>query len=301
MNTKRAEELHSQKIDGQLNAEEEAELEGLMKDTDCRREVAGIGRAVELMESLPRNEAPPELAGAIQQQVREQGSPNISRPNWGIGWIAAGIAALLAIVLLASRDPVGAKNKPKLAGHEKQSSVTGSKGNGVQGNGVRTEDPTAQPGEDPDNLAAQLRGPFQVDIPNGLNVEAHPNTSPRRFDSGRLYIGPRSQFRVKEDESSSTEQKDSQSLPAPHIEILAKAGSLSGAKLQSILANAGATFTYSRTDDSFTFVAVISRSKVSDVLERIERSDSLELIQRRHIPNGKSRTPTTLVLRLDLK
>ncbi|MDP6357516.1 MAG: hypothetical protein QF473_20540, partial [Planctomycetota bacterium] len=78
-------------------------------------------------------------------------------------------------------------------------------------------------------------------------------------------------------------------------------GSVSGVRLQSILANAGATFTYSRTDDSFTFVAVVSRNKVSEVVERIERSESLELKKRRHIPNGKSRTPTTLVLRLDLR
>jgi|ETNmetMinimDraft_30_1059905.scaffolds.fasta_scaffold03915_5 hypothetical protein len=295
MNTERAEELHSQKIDGPLNAEEEAELEALMKDADCRREAAGLDRAAELVESLPKMKAPPELAGAIQQQIREQGSPNISQPNWVLGWIAAGIAALLAIVLLASRDPAGSSKQTELAGHEKKNSATGSKSKG------QNEDSIAQPGEDPDNMAAQLREPFHADIPNAPNVEAHSNTSPRRFESGRLYIGPRSQFRVNEGESLSPEHENSQSLSDPHVEILAKSGSVSGVKLQSILANAGATFTYSRTEDSFTFVAVVSRNKVSEVVERIERSESLELKKRRHIPNGKSRTPTTLVLRLNLR
>ncbi|MDP6506675.1 MAG: hypothetical protein QF886_23820, partial [Planctomycetota bacterium] len=145
MNTERAEELHSQKIDGPLSAEEEAELEALMKDADCRREAAGLDRASELVQSLPRMKAPPELAGAIQQQIREQGSPNISQPNWVLGWIAAGIAALLAIVLLASRDPAGSSNEPELAGHEKKNSATGSKSKG------QDEDSISQPGEDPDN------------------------------------------------------------------------------------------------------------------------------------------------------
>ena len=296
MNPRRAEELHSQKIDGPLSADAEAELEALTKDAGCRREVAGMDKAVELVESLPRMKAPAELAGAIQQQIREQGSPKISQPKWGLGWVAAGIAALLAIALLASRDRTSSNNNPELAGQEKQNSASGSKGSG----GGQAIDPNTHPGEDPDNLATQLREPFQIEVPNA-NFDAHGNATPRRFESGRLYIGPSNQFRVKAGKSVSPKDEVSQSLPAPHLEILAKSDSVSGTKLQTILANAGATFTYSRNDNSFTFVAVISRNKVSEVVDRIERTESLELKKRRHIPNGKSRTPTTLVLRLNLK
>ncbi|MDA0838542.1 MAG: hypothetical protein O2857_12235 [Planctomycetota bacterium] len=297
MNPRRAEELHSRKIDGPLSAEAEAELESLIKDAACQREVAGIIKAVALVEGMPRMKAPSELAGAIQQQIREQGSPKISKPNWSFGWIAAGIAALLALAFLASRGPAVSNNKPELAGHEQQNSSNGSKSTGS----VQAKNPNAHPDVDPDNLATQLREPFQMEVHNSPNFEAQGKTTSRRFESGRLYIGPRNQFRVKAGESSSSKDDVSQSLPAPHLEILAKSDSVSGAKLQSILANAGATFTYSRSDDSFTFVAVISRNKVSEVVEQIERTESLELKNRRHIPNGKSRTPTTLVLRLNLK